>query len=142
MAEGESAPAAEFALDRLLKTVARLDLSAVGNGDLRRLLLDSGLAVRAARNRRLNLARDETEPGKWLMVVALAVTSQIAVAIVHLDGMRAQIAALTIWTLGLIFVIGLLALHDEPFGPPFAVAPDPIIHILSVIDAPGMPATK
>lgn len=46
---------------------------------------------------------------------------------------RPQIAALTIWTLSLIFVIGLLATHEEPFAPPLAVAPDPIIHVLDVL---------
>ena len=146
MAEGDSAPAAEFALDRLLKTIARLDLSAAGNGDLRRLLLDAGLAVRAARNRRLDLSRNESEQVKWLMVLALAVTSQIAVAIVHLDRMRAQIAALMIWTSGLIPVLSLLALHDtpfaSPFASPFAIAPDPITHILKEIGGPGMPGAK
>ncbi len=139
MARGDSAPAAEFALDRLLKTVARLDLGSAGNGDLRRLLLNAGLAVRRARNHRLDLSRDESEPVKWLMVLALAVTSQLAVAIVHLDRIRPQIAALVIWTSGVVLVISLLAVHEAPFVPPFAITPAPILHILKVIGGPGMP---
>jgi len=138
MAEGDAAPAAEFALDQLLKTIARLDLSAVGNGDLRRLLLDAGLAVRTARNQRLYLSRDESETAKWLMVLVLAVMSQVTVAVVHLDAKRAQMTALTIWTLGLVLVIGLLVVHDEPFNAPLIVSPNPIIHVLQVLDRPSL----
>lgn len=133
MAHGDSAPEAELALDRLLKTIVRLDLSGAGNSDLHRLLLDAGMAVRAARNTRLRLSRDEFERLKWLLVLALAVTSQITVAAVHLHTMRPQIAALTIWTASLIFVIGLFALYAEPFASPYGVAPDPIKHVLTLV---------
>ncbi len=88
MAHQDSAPEAELALDRLLKTIVRLDLTGIGNGDLDRLLLDAGLSVRRARNTRLSLAGDESEDVKWLLVLALAVLSQITVAGVHLDELR------------------------------------------------------
>lgn len=131
MEKGDRAPEAEQALDRLLKTIARLDLSSAGNGELRRLLLDDGVAVSTARNARLRLSRDGSEELKWLLVLALAVLCQIAVATVHLETLRPQIAALALWTTSIVFVLGLLALYDAPFAPPFVVSSDPIAHALS-----------
>jgi heme A synthase len=133
MARGESAPAAELALDQLLKTIAGLDVSATGTSDLQRLLLDSGLNLRIARNTRLRLSRDESEELKWLLVLVLAVTTQIAVAAVHLESIRPQIAALAIWTTSVVIVLSLLALYDEPFAAPNGLSPVPIAHVLDVL---------
>jgi len=134
MEDGNSAPEADRALDRLLKTIARFDLSSAGNADFRRLLLNAGIAVSSARNERLRLSRDESEALKWLLVLVLAVACQITVAIVHLDTIRPQIAALSLLTASLIFVLGLLALYDAPFSPPLVVAPEPLVQVLSSLN--------
>lgn len=136
MKHGDSAPEAEQALDRLLKTIARLDFSGAGNSEAQRLLLDDGVSVSTSRNMLLRLSRDESEELKWLLVLALAVTCQISVAVVHLETIRPQIAALTLWTASLVFVLGLLTLYDAPFASPLSVAPDPIARLLSPPDAP------
>lgn len=130
MQNGDSAPAAEQALDHLLNTIARLDYSGPGNHELQRLLLDGGVAVSNARNARLSLSRDESEELKWLLVLALGVTCQISVALVHLESMKPQMAALALWTTSLVVVLGLLALYDAPFASPLAVSPDPIGQVL------------
>lgn len=130
MQRGDSAPAAEQALDHLLNTMARLNYSGPGDRELQRLLLDGGVAVINARNARLSLSRDESEELKWLLVLALAMTCQISVALVHLESMKPQIAALALWTASLVFVLGLLALYDAPFASPLAVSPDPIAQML------------
>ncbi len=133
MAMGESAPAAEKALDDLLRIIVRPRPGEAGNPVLDRALLDAALAIRANRNTRLALSEDETGVLKWIAVLTLAVMSQISLAVVHLEKMRPQIAAMTIYTASLIFVIGLLAAHEVPFVPPTIVSPDPIAHVLDLV---------
>lgn len=141
MRHGNSALSAEVALDRLLRTIAASDMAKMsGEADLHRLLIDAGLGVRAARNERLRLSNDGSAELKWLLVLALAVTSQIAVAVVHLESPRPQIAALTLWTASLIFVIGLLAVNEQPFAAANAIEPTPLLRVLARSDAAAVPA--
>lgn len=134
MADGQSADLAEQGLDQLLKIIARLDVpNGPGNADIHRLLFDGGMAVRAARNERLHLAGDSSENLKWKLVLVMAVMCQVTVAVVHLELIRPQIAALTIWTVSLIAVIGLLAAYELPFTPPFSIAPTPIANVLRLV---------
>ena len=59
----------------------------------------------------------------------LALVTQLAIAVVHLDRPRPQIAALFIFTLAAVSV-GLLAIHEAPFEPPVFVPPGPIGDVL------------
>ncbi len=140
MRRGDSTDSAEVALDQLLRTIASTDMEKIAGGtDLHRLLIDAGLGLRAARSERLRLSRDGSAELKWFLVLALAVTSQIAVAVVHLETPRPQIAALTLWTASLIFVIGLLAANEQPFASVNAIEPEPLLWVLGRLDAPEGP---
>ena len=133
MARQETSPEAEVALDQIFKAIDGLHLAAAGKGDIDRLMYSTALAVRTARNTRLALSEDQSEGVKWLSVLALAVMSQVSVALVHLERARPQIAALAVLTVSLIVVIGLLAAHELPFGSQLAVSPAPIAHILDAV---------
>jgi len=135
MAHQQSSPEAEVTLDQIFKAIDGLHLSAGGRSDLDRLMFDTALTLRTARNTRLALSQDQSENVKWLSVLALAVMSQVSVALVHLERARAQIAAITVLTVSLVLVIGLLAAHELPFASPFAIPPAPIIHVLDVVPA-------
>jgi hypothetical protein len=135
MAHQQSSPEAEVALDQISKAIDGLHLSAGGRGDLDRLMFDTALTLRTARNTRLALSQDQSENVKWLSVLALAVMSQVSVALVHLERARAQIAAITVLTVSLVMIIGLLAAHESPFAPPLAISPAPIIHVLDAVPA-------
>lgn len=135
MTLGESAPEAEQALGDLLRAVVRPVQVPGSNLALDRVLLDTALAVRTNRNTRLALSRDESAPAKWIAVIVLAVLSQISVAAVHLEKPRPQILALLIYTVGLLFILGILAAHELPFEPPDEVAPTPIAHVLDLVPA-------
>jgi hypothetical protein len=58
---------------------------------------------------------------------------QISVAAVHLERARPHIAAMVIFTIGLIIVIGLIAAYEQPFNPPLSVSPEPLIDILKIV---------
>jgi Protein of unknown function (DUF4239) len=138
MARGESAPEAEKALDDLLRIITHPVSAPESNPVLDRALLDTVLGIRANRNTRLALSEDETAPLKWVAVLTLAVMSQISLAVVHLEKTRPQIAAMTIYTVSLIFLLGLLATHEVPFVPPTVISSDPIAHVLDLVPRPAV----
>jgi hypothetical protein len=124
---------AEDALDRLFKAVEALNVDTANRGDLDHLMTSTALDVRTARNTRLNLAQDRSEDVKWLSVLALAVMAQISVALVHLERVRPQIAALAVMTGSLIIVIGMLGAHELPFSAPLPISAAPIAHVLDLV---------
>jgi hypothetical protein len=133
MARQQASNDAELALDQILKAVDALQLSKAGRGDLDRRRTGTALEIRAARSTRLAMSQDHSEDVKWLSVLALAVMTQVSVALVHLDRARPQIAAIAVLTISLIVVIGLLASHELPFAPPLALSPAPIVHVLETV---------
>jgi Protein of unknown function (DUF4239) len=138
MAMGEGAPEAEKALGDLLRIIVHPVPARESNPVLDRALLDTALAIRANRNLRLALSEDETGRLKWVAVLTLAMIGQISLAVVHLEKIRPQIAAMTIYTMSLIFVIGLLAAHEVPFAPPTVISFDPIAHVLDLVPGQAM----
>jgi hypothetical protein len=63
----------------------------------------------------------------------MAMMAQISVAAVHLDGARAQIAAMIIVTACIVLVIGLIATHEGPFQPPLGIRPALIAKLLDIV---------
>ena len=133
MENGEASPGAEAAQDELLQTVAQSDFAVAGNAALDRLLLDTALRVREARNDRLAFSSDFSENFKWSCVLLMALMAQISLAAVHLDEARAQIAAMVIFTASIVLVIGLIAIHEGPFRPPLGIRPAPFAKLLDIV---------
>ena len=132
MENGEASPEAEAAQDELLQTVAQLDI-ALGNAALDRLLIETAVKVREGRGDRLAYSSDFSENFKWTCVLLMAVMAQISVAAVHLGEVRAQIAAMVIFTASIILVIGLIAAHEGPFQPPLGISSAPIAKLLDIV---------
>ena len=124
----ERSPQTDAALNALLREVALPGTSKdVG---VQRTMLDMVLRVRAAHEDRVVLSNDRTVVTKWVAVLLLALITQVAIAAVHLEKPRPQIAALFIFTLAAVSVLGLLAVHEAPFEPPIFVPPGPIADVL------------
>jgi hypothetical protein len=66
-------------------------------------------------------------------VFAFPRLAQIAVASMHLEGVRPQYAAFAIFTASTILVIGLVAAHERPFQPPLGVSSGRIANLLDAI---------
>jgi hypothetical protein len=97
---------------------------------VQRTMLDMVLRIRTAHEDRLNLSNDRTALTKWGAVLLLALITQLAIAVVHLERPRPQAAALLIFTLGAVCLLGMLAIHEAPFEPPVFVPPGPIVDVL------------
>lgn len=128
LASEERSPRADAALNALLRDVARAGIAA--DSSVQRTMLDMALRVRAAHEDRIALGSDRTVVTKWAAVLLLALITQIAIAVVHLDSPRPQAAALTIFSVAAVLLLGLLAIHEAPFEPPVFVPPGPIIEVL------------
>src|SRR5262249_5601272 len=97
---------------------------------VQRTMLEMVLKIRSAHEDRLELSNDRTAATKWAAVLLLALITQLAIAVVHLDRPRPQPAALAIFTLATVFLLGLLAIHEAPFEPPLFIPPGPILDVL------------
>jgi hypothetical protein len=124
----ERSPEADAALDALLREVATRGGSK--NMGVQRTMLDMVLNVRIAHEERVVLSNERTVGTKWAVVLLLALLTQVAISVVHLDRPRPQFAALFIFTLAAVSVLGLLAAHEAPFQPPLFVPPGPIADVL------------
>ena len=128
LAVQKRSPQTDAALNAILREVALPGTSK--NVAVERTMLDMALKIRAAHEDRVVLSNDRTVATKWAAVLLLAIVTQIAIAVVHLEKPRPQAAALFIFTLAAVSVLGLLAVHEAPFEPPVFVPPGPIIDVL------------
>ncbi|MFE1601675.1 bestrophin-like domain [Methylobacterium sp. ID0610] len=126
MQDGESSPRAGEALGRLLQAVAAPQISAEAGPAAHNALLTTVLRLRAARGDRLSLAQNTIDQSKWLTLMILAGLTLVALALVHLDKPRAQIAAMVIFSAGMVSTLGLVALHERPFDGPIPVSAAPL----------------
>lgn len=118
----------DAALNALLRQVA-LSGTANDNG-IQRTMLDMALRVRAAHEDRLAISNDRTAVTKWAAVLLLALITQVSIAVVQLERPRPQAAALIIFTLAAVSLLGMLAIHEAPYEPPVFVPPGPIVDVL------------
>jgi len=120
-AEVSSDTAARLAY--LLQEVAKPAIEQEAGSATQSALLSSVLKIRSDRGERLSLALHRLDDTKWLALFILGLMTQIALAIVHLEKPRAQIAALAIFSFGLVSTLGLIAVHQWPFDGPVAIKP-------------------
>jgi rRNA-processing protein FCF1 len=131
LARQQRSATTDAALNVLLREVAQTGASK--DADIRKALLDMVLRIRDAHEDRVELSNDRTAVSKWAAVLLLALVTQLAIAVVHLERPRPQIAALFIFTLAAVSVLGLLAIHEAPFEPPVFVPPGPIGDVLQQV---------
>jgi len=124
----QRSPRTEAALDALMRQVASPGVAK--DTGVQRTMLEMVLRIRAAHEDRLVVASDRTAVTKWAAVLLLALITQLAIAVVHLERPRPQAAALTIFTLAAVSLLGMLAIHEAPYEPPVFVPPGPIIDVL------------
>jgi hypothetical protein len=93
-------------------------------------LLGSVLRVRDARAERLALASDRTDDVKWAIVLILGVMTQIAIALVHLERPRPQLAAMAVFSSAAVVALGLIALQEHPFDGAIRIAPTQLQEVL------------
>ncbi len=137
MADQERSGAADEALAVLLREVARPDAAPEIAPAVRGALLNGVLRARSARDDRLVLSNDQSDATKWLSVLILALLTKVALAVVHLDRPRAQLAALVIFGVAVATTLGLIAMRERPFAGAVRVSPAPLEEVLAIVAAEG-----
>ncbi len=129
----QRSPRTDAALNALVTAVARPGAGI--DASVQRTMLDMVLRVRAAHEDRVALSNDRTVVTKWAAVLLLAFITQVSIAVVQLEAPRPQIAALFIFSVAAVLLLGLLAIHEAPFEPPVFVPPGPIKEVLRQVPA-------
>ena len=135
MLHGGRSDRAETALDNLIKGVAAAPVFGSGGLAVQRARLDLALKLHTLRETRIELASDRTDEVRWATLLLLGLLTQLAIASVHLETPRPQIAALTIFSITAIIGLGLVAIEERPFSPPLAVNPSPIGDVVHEVPA-------
>jgi len=127
-------PSTAAAYDNLLHEVSIPSIAKESGQAVQNALLTAALHVGTARNDRLSLSGDHTNDLKWLVVIALGLITQVAIALVHLDKPRAFFASLMVFSTAAVVALGILALQEYPFDGAFQVSPAPIKALQSLSD--------
>jgi len=127
MEDGRSAPEAEAALNSLTLIASE----ATVEPRLAQAIFETAMKLRAAREKRLAIASDYPDDRKWLAVLLLAFFTQISLAATHLEKIRAQLLAQLVFGAGAVTAISLVASVEQPFSPPNAISPQPLMEVLS-----------
>jgi len=129
-----TSPPTIAAYDDLLREVSNPALARGSGNAVHAALLNSALRIGTARNDRLALSADHTNDLKWLVVIALGLITQIAIALVHLDKPRAFVASLVVFSTAVVVALGIIAMQEYPFDGSFQVSPAPIAALQSLSD--------
>lgn len=127
-------PSTATAYDSLLHEVSIPSISRDSGQAVQTTLLTAAVRVGTARNDRIALSADHTNDLKWLVVIALGLITQVAIALVHLERPRAFFASLSVFSTAAVVTLGILALQEYPFDGTFQISPAPIKALQSLSD--------
>jgi hypothetical protein len=125
----------EAAFGNLLREAADQKVAREAGAAVHTALLNAVSQVGRARSQRLAISTDATNTVKWITVLILAMITQVAIGLVHVEKPRAQIAALALFTSALVVALGLMAMQEWPFSGPLQISPAPLRAILDLIPA-------
>lgn len=126
----------DAALSTLLRKVSDAAVAQAAGQALHNNLLRSVINIRDARADRLSLASDRTNSLKWATVLLLAMFTQLAIALVHLEQPRPQAAALFVFSLAVVITLGLIAMQEHPFQGALRISSAPLQKAISMILPP------
>jgi hypothetical protein len=78
------------------------------------------------------LSGDRTDRTKWSAVLILALITQVAIGIVHLEKPKAQLASLGIFSAAVVITLGLIAIRERPFDGPLRFSSEPLQEALRI----------
>lgn len=131
MEKGEESPEAEAALNTLTRAASGAKIEPA----FQRVLIDTVMKLRSAREQRLAVAAAYPDDRKWAAVILIAFVTQLSLAVTHLERARPQLLAQAIFGAAAVVVISLVAAVVEPYSPPNAVNSEPLEKLLDRLPA-------
>ncbi len=92
-------------------------------------LMESVQSIISARNARLTLLNVKPDLIRWLAVLLIAFMVQLSVAIVHIDKPHPMALALSVATLSIVLILGLIGLSVQSHTGRLSVSNAPLKHI-------------
>ena len=127
LAHRQASARADAAADALLSTLSSQAVVQASPGPLAEAQIRLALSIRDARQMRLALSQTHVNPIKWMGMAFLGFITLISVAVVHVDAPRAAAASVVLFSLASAPTAVLVLIHGNPFQPPAAVSPAPIL---------------
>jgi hypothetical protein len=128
--QSESLTVVPAALAGALHTAIGLKPKTMGQQVAQQQIVTSLEAALDARRHRILLSQSSVNWIRWTAVIALALITLIAIAIVHSDNRRGAAVAMTTFALAAAVTIMVIATEDRPFCGPFRVAPAALLQVL------------
>jgi hypothetical protein len=133
MAIERPSPKTDAAFAALLRSIADPAVATAAGRAVHDEMINISLQEAAARSDRLALSSYQSDDVKWTTVLFLCLMTQIAIGAVHLERVRAHVAALTIFTIAAIVSLGLIAIQEDPFNGAVTVSPLPLAKVLKTL---------
>jgi hypothetical protein len=132
MAHGENAASTNAAYDELLREVSDPKIAVEAGAAVHAALLTAAVRIGTARSDRLALSSDRTNDLKWAIVIILGVMTQISIGLVHLKRRGANVTALAVFSISVVFALGMLAMQERPFDGAFRISAAPVQVLLKL----------
>lgn len=116
--------------DALLRLVATPSVEAASGAAVHAEMLRQVMALRDDRDLRVSLSRTHLNPLKWLGMASLGFLTILSIGAVHLDKPRAGTLAIALFALAAAPSAAVVLVQGNPFQPPAAISPEPIIEAL------------
>jgi len=123
----------DAAYARLLQEVSDPNIASTAGAAVHGALLNAALRLGEARSTRISLASDRTNDLKWISVLVLGVITQVSLALVHLEKLRAQLTAILLFSAAAVVALGLIALQEQPFDGAIRISPDSVAETLKAM---------
>ena len=132
MDKGRDSPLTAAFYDDLLREVSNPSIAKASGPAVHSALLADALRIGNSRNERVAISTDHTNDLKWLVVILLALFTQAAIALVHLERPRAFAASMIVFSSAVVVTLGIIAMQEYPFNGAFHVSPAPLEQLLSL----------
>jgi Protein of unknown function (DUF4239) len=83
-----------------------------------------------ARRERIVISRSSINWVKWVVVYLLAVLILVTIAFVHIDNRGTAAIAMTLFSLGVVVCVVLIASHNRPFTGQISVGPELLLQVV------------
>jgi hypothetical protein len=116
---------------RSIQEALQLVLSLPGQLAAQREIISALEAALDARRQRIIVSRAEVNAVKWSCLYLQAICALLAIALVHCDNRLSSLLAMGLFATGVSVSVLLIAAYDRPFVGQIAVAPEPLLQIIS-----------
>lgn len=120
------------AADDLLAVLASSQVIAASSPAVSQAGIALALTVRDGRQSRLALSQTHVNPLKWAGMAFLGFLTMLSVALVHVGSRRAMVASVAIFALASAPTAVIVLIHGNPFQPPAAVSPAPLLETVAI----------